>query len=188
MRKRFAFKNLLTMNKKGFTLIELLLYMGIFSTLLMVLVQLFGSIVNMNLDSQANAAISQDGRYILNEMSYSLRQASTYTTPSDVGAANQSSQLQFTTSGNTTYSYALSNDPVGQQNVIVTATNASGSTTERLNSFGTTVSNLHFVRLKSTTTTGTPKQTITVSFTLTSIAQETKGPKVEVFQTTIGGR
>ena len=170
-------------NKKGFTLIELILYMGIFSSLLMVLVQLFGSIVTVNLESEATSAVSQDGRYMLNEMTYTLRQAKTYTLP-DVGTANAGSQLQFTTAGGTTYTYALSTAPAGQQNLLI----SDGSTTQQLNSYGTKVSNVNFIRLESTPSTGTPKGTITVSFTLTSTTRESKGSQQQTFQTTIGGR
>jgi Tfp pilus assembly protein PilW len=165
----------------GVTLIEMLLYMGIFSILLMVMVQLFGSIVNINLESQANAAVSQDGRYILSQMTYTLRQATTYTLPATLGTNGV--QLQFST-GAKTYTYSLSSDPLGQQKLLVN----DGTTTEQLNSYGTTVSNLSFVRLKSTTTTGTPKQTITISFTLTSTTREQKGTQQETFTTTVGGR
>lgn len=168
--------------RRGFTLIELILYMGIFSTLLMVLVQLFGSIVNVNLESQANAAVSQDGRYILNEMTYTVRQAASFTTPSGYGIANATTQLQFTTTGGTTYTYALSTDPVGQKKLLI----SDGVSTEQVNSYGTTVSNLSFTRLKTTGTSG--KSTISVTFTLTSTTQETKGSQQETFMTTIGGR
>ena len=194
MRQRFKIQELRFKKEKGcipssheygFSLIELILYMGFFSTLLMVLVQLFGSIVNVNLESQANAAVSQDGRYILNQMTYTLRQASTYTLPAAFGTNNASTQLQFTTLGGKTYTYALSSDPVGQKKVIVTDTGVGGST-EQLNSTGTTVSNLFFTRLKTTGTSG--KNTISISFTLTSTARDTKGTRQETFTTTVGGR
>ena len=164
--------------QQGVTLIELLLYMGIFSILLMVLVQLFGGIVNINLESQANAAVSQDGRYILNEMTYTLRQAQSYSVPI---AGASGSQLVFST-GSKSYTYSLSNDPVGQQNLLI----YDGSSTERLNSYGTTVSGLTFTRLATTGTSG--KNTITVSFTLTSTTHDQKGVQTQQFVTTVGGR
>ncbi len=176
--KGFLKKN----SQQGVTLIELLLYMGIFSILLMVLVQLFGTIVNVNLESQATAAVSQDGRYILNQMAYTIRQAQTFTVPSGFGTTNAGSQLQFTTTGGTTYTYSLSTDPVGQQKLMV----SNGISSEQLNSVGTTVSNLSFTRLKTSGTSG--KNTITISFTLTSTTVEQKGYQQENFQTTVGTR
>lgn len=166
----------------GVTLIELLLYMGIFSMLLMVLVELFGMIVNVNLESQATSAVSQDGRYILNQMTYTIRQAKTFTLPSGLGTTNAGSQLQFTTTGGTTYTYTLSSDPVGQQKLMV----SDGVSSEELNSARTTVSSLLFTRLSTTGTSG--KSTVTISFTLTSTTREQKGYQQESFQTTIEGR
>ena len=182
MIKRFLITSLaLKKPSKGFTLIELLLYLGIFSALLMVLVQLFGSIVTVNLESQANAAVSQDGRFILNEMSYTIRQANTFAAPS-VGTTNSGSQLQFTTTGGKTYTYALSSDPAGQQKLLI----SDGVSSEQLNSTGTTVSNLSFTRLQTTGTSSST--TITISFTLTSTTRETSGFHQENFQTTVGKR
>jgi len=171
--------------RRGFTLIELLLYMGIFSTLLMVFVQLFGTIVTVNLESQATGAVSQDGRYILNQMTYTLRQASTYTTPSLYGSANQTNSLTFTTQDGTTYTYQLVNDTVDATKKDLQITDGSGN--YRLNSYGTTVSNLSFTKLHTTTSTKTTT-TITVSFTLTSTTKDQKGNQQETFSTTIGGR
>jgi Tfp pilus assembly protein FimT len=159
--------------QSGVTLIELLLYMGIFSLLLMVFVQLFGGIVNVN---------SQDSRYILNQMTYTLRQAKTIAQPAGFGTANAGSQLQFTTSGGTTYTYSLSADPVGQQKLML----SDGVNVEQLNSAGTTISNLLFTRLQTTGTSG--ESTVTISFTLTSTTRAQKGYQQETFQTTVGKR
>jgi Tfp pilus assembly protein PilE len=168
--------------QSGVTLIELLLYMGIFSLLLMVFVQLFGGIVNVNLESQASSAVSQDSRYILNQMTYTLRQAKTIAQPAGFGTANAGSQLQFTTSGGTTYTYSLSADPVGQQKLML----SDGVNVEQLNSAGTTISNLLFTRLQTTGTSG--ESTVTISFTLTSTTRAQKGYQQETFQTTVGKR
>lgn len=161
----------------GTTLIELVLYMGIFSTLLMVLVELFGSIVSVNLESQANAAVSQDGRYLLNEMSYTIRQTKSISQPAGYGSANAGSTLQFTTTNGKTYTYSLSG-----QNLMIN----DGTSAEQLNSVGTTVSNLSFTRLKTSGTSG--EDTVTVSFTLTSTTREQKGYQQKSFQTTVGRR
>lgn len=168
-------------SQRGFTLIELLLYLGIFSGLLMVMVQLFGSIVNVNLESQANSAVAQDGRYILNEMSYTIRQANTFTAP-NVGTTSAGTQLQFSAKNGKTYTYALSSDPVGQKKLLI----SDGVSSEQINSSGTVVSNLSFTRLATTGTSGV--QTVTISFTLTSTTRETNGYHTESFRTTVGKR
>lgn len=181
--KKFShLESLIRKDSDGFTLIELILYMGILSILLMVLVQLFGSIVNVNLESESNAAVSQDGRYILNEITYTLRQAKTFILPAGLGTANKSTQLQFTTYAGKTYTYSLSTDPAGQQKLLI----SDGISTEQLNSNGTTVSNLSFTRYATTGTSG--KNMITLSFTLTSTTQQPKGYQQETFMTTVGGR
>ncbi|MDE2025407.1 MAG: prepilin-type N-terminal cleavage/methylation domain-containing protein [Patescibacteria group bacterium] len=184
--KRLFVQNILK-NQKGITLVELLLYMGIFSTLLMVLVQLFGSIVSVNLESEANSSVSQDGRYILNRLSYDIRQAvaSSITAPAGLGTANAGSTLSFNSSGGQAYTYFLSSDVdhPGLKDIDVTT----GGNTDRLNSIGTTISNLQFILMKSTATT-TPKYIVTVSFTLTSTTREQKGYQTKNFQTTVGTR
>lgn len=178
IKKLFNKKN----SQSGVTLIELLLYMGIFSMLLMVLVQLFGAIVNVNMEAQSTSAVSQDGRYILNEMTYTLRQAKTFALPAGLGSANAGTQLQFTTTGGTTYTYTLSSDPVGQQKLMI----SDGVSSEQLNSEGTTVSNLSFTRLATSGTSG--KSTVTISFTLTSTTRAQKGYQQETFETTVEKR
>lgn len=168
--------------QRGITLIELLLYMGIFSLLLMVFVQLFGTIVNVSLESQSTSAVSQDGRYILNQMTYTLHQASTFAQPSGFGAANAGSTLQFTTTDGTIYTYSLSSDPLGQKKLLL----SDGASTEQINSAGTTVSNLSFTRLKTSGTSG--ESSVTISFTLTSTTRQQKGYEQKTFTTTVGKR
>lgn len=165
--------------QKGFTLIELLLYMGILSILLMVLVGLFGGIVNVNLESQATSAVSSDGRYMLERMTYDVRQATSISTPA-VGST--SATVQFTKADGKTYTYMLTAGQNGQENLVL----SDGTNTDQLNSYGTSVSNLAFTRLATTGTTG--NTTITVAFTLTSTIRDQKGYQQENFQTTIGTR
>lgn len=176
-------------NERGITLIELIIYMGIFSTLLMVLVQLFGAIVNVNLESQANSAVSQDGRFILSRMSYDLRRAvATSFTKTDgsafnYGTSNQVTGIKFVTIDGTTYKYWLSGG-----NLMLDNLSAVPTTSDQLNSYGTTVTNLTFTRFESTAAIS-PKNTIIVSFTLTSTTVESGNrTKVGNFQTTIGTR
>jgi Tfp pilus assembly protein PilW len=164
--------------QRGITLIELIIYMGIFSTLLMVLVQLFGTIINVSLEAQSTSAVAQDGRYILNRITYDVRRASAITSPV-VGTPG--STLILTINGNP-YTYTITNNNL---------TLDDGSGPQHINSEGTTVAahgNL-FTQLKSTNTTGTISKTVTISFTLTSTAtREGKGNEVKSFQTTVGTR
>jgi prepilin-type N-terminal cleavage/methylation domain-containing protein len=45
--------------KRGFTLIELLIYMGIFSILLAVTLQMYGSVFDLQLESQATSSVNE---------------------------------------------------------------------------------------------------------------------------------
>lgn len=160
-------------NQKGFTIIELLLYMGIFSILMFVLFQLLISIFDVQLESQSTASVSRDGRYILNKLSYDIQKATSITTPAIGG---QSQTLVFSDSVKI-YTYVISN---GNLNLTTNP-----GTTDQLNSFDTTVSNLNFLRLADSVS---ENDSVTVSFTLTSKVLRRGGTSSASLQTTIGTR
>lgn len=85
--------------KSGFTLVELLLVIGIMGILMTILFQVFGSILNMKLRSEATTAVAQDGRYLLARLSYDISRATSVSIPN-------STTLNLGIDG-TTYSYAL---------------------------------------------------------------------------------
>lgn len=161
-------------NQKGFTLVELLLYMGIFSILIVALFQLLSSILDVQLESQSTAGVSQDGRFIVNRLSYDIQRSTSIISPS-LGSQGQSMQLS---DGTTTYSYTLTNG-----NLILTSTPP--GTVDELNSYNTSVSNINFLRLGNA---GGLADTITVSFTLTSKIIRRGGAPSKNFKTTIGIR
>src|SRR5260221_6706185 len=65
----------------GFTMVELLLYMGIFSILLVVLIQLFTSILSLHLEPQATSSVDQDGAAILSRLSYDIHKSASISSP-----------------------------------------------------------------------------------------------------------
>jgi prepilin-type N-terminal cleavage/methylation domain-containing protein len=69
-------------NQKGFTMIELILYMGLFSILLLVLLQIFSSILSVHLESQATSSVDQEANFILSRLTYDVHRAKTIDTPS----------------------------------------------------------------------------------------------------------
>jgi len=154
---------------KGFTLIECLLYMGIFSILLVVTVQMFGSIFDLQTESEATSSVSQDGRYILNRMAYDLMQAQSVASPN-------SSTLTFLING-ASDSYFISG---GNLNF----TNGAIGATDRLNSSDTTVSNLNFTEVENASGTST----VQIIFTLSSVAVKKSGNEIKTFETAIGTR
>ena len=52
-------------NQKGSTFIETVLYIAIFSILLVIFLQMFTAIIDIQLESEAKSSVLQDGRFIL---------------------------------------------------------------------------------------------------------------------------
>lgn len=171
MNKELRIKN----SNKGFTLIELLLFMGIFSILMIVLFQLFISIFDVQLESQSVASVTQDGRFIVNKLTYDIKNATSVTMP----AAGASSQTLVISDGTTTYTYELDN---GNLNL----TNSTLGTIDRLNSINTSVSDINFLRLADTQ--GQNTNSITVNITLVSEIIKRGGPNSQSFTFTAGTR
>ncbi len=161
-------------NKKGFTLVELLLYMGIFSILLTVTLQMFGSVFELQLESQAKSSVDVDGKFIVNRFNYDVSRASSIVQPAIVGASGSALTIVV---NNQNLTYSLGN---GEINL----SNASTGTTDQLNSTETTASNLSFIRLEG----AAGKDLIQMSFTLTSEVTQRKGNEIRSFQTTGGLR
>lgn len=158
-------------NQKGFTLVEMLMYMGIFIIFLTVLLQLFGTVLSTQLESQTTSSVSEDAKYLLARMTYDISQAQNITSPA-LGVS--SSTLQFTVN-NSTYTYASSSG-----NLMLTT--PSGSS--QLNSSDTILSALSFTPVGSSS----GKFTVEINFTLQSVAKRQGVPEIETIQTTVGNR
>ncbi len=168
----FALKNFFR-SQRGFTLVEMLLYMGIFSILMIVLMQIFISAIDTQLTSKATSSVDQDGAYILSRLSYDISRAQAVIAPSSYGSGSNNLTIQI---GGSDYTYSLdSND-----NLIVTNTYG----TNQLNSVDTTLNNLTFTRI------GNPagKDTIQMSFQLKSTTQRNTGYELRNFTTTVSLR
>ncbi len=159
-------------NKNGFTLIELILFMGIFSILLYMITNIFVTTLDAKRESESYSGITQDGTYILNRLQYDIARAETITTPLTLG--EQTSTLQMTIDG-VTNTYALDND-----NLILVV----GEESLALNGYDTTVTNLTFRRLGN----ANGKNSIQVSYQLTSKTNTRQGFRQRVFTSTFGTR
>jgi prepilin-type N-terminal cleavage/methylation domain-containing protein len=157
---------------KGFTLIELLIYMGIFSILLVVLTQLFVTILNVQLESEASSSVEQDSKFILARMMYDIQKASQVVLPANLGDQGDTLSLMI---GGDSYIYL----PNGSDLDL----NKNG-TAGKLNSFDTTISNLVFQRLGNTGGINS----IRIGFTVISKAQRSSGPEIKNVQTIVGLR
>lgn len=157
---------------RGFTLIELLLYVGILSLFLVVLTDMFGGAIDVQLESQSSGAVEQDGRYILQRLGYDMGRVEEITVPAAIG--EQTASLELRAQGQPV-AYSLT----GTDLMI---TDASGSNLG--NSALTQISNLTFLRLGNVG----GKAAIQVQFTVTSKTVRVAGPQARNFQTTISLR
>ena len=160
-------------NNSGFTLIEFLIYIGLFSILLFVILQMFAAIFDVQLESEATSAVSDDGKYLLQRFTYDVNNATSISEPNFYGTP--SGTLVLVINGeNVIYSS-------GSGNLIIE--NETAGTLDQLNSFGSNISNLSFIRLD-----GSGKDNVQINFTLTSETIKQGGAVVKTFQTTAGLR
>ena len=160
--------------KKGFTLIELILYLGLFSIFLTIVLQLFSSIFDIQIESEATSSVGTDGKYIIQRFTHDVNSASSISIPASYGVSENS--LTMVIDGETII-YSLNGDNLQLANQTL-------GTADQLNSSETSVSSLTFLRLD-----GGGEDSVRVSFTLTSDAtRRGVGSEVESFQTTAGTR
>lgn len=163
------------LKQKGFTLVELLLYMGLFSMLLVVTLQMFASVFDAQIESQATSSVATDGRFILSRFAYDAARAQSITTPSSLGTPSSTLAIVINSS---TFTYSLDSGDL-------LLSNSSGGTVDQLNSEATSVSDVSFIRL---TGGSGGKDVIQLSFTLTSEAIRKTKKEVLTFQTAAGLR
>lgn len=155
--------------KKGFSIVELLIYCGLLSIILVVITNIFTSILNLQLETESSSVLAADGQYLLTKLTYDLRRGTQIVSPS---LGSSSSTLNIIIDG-TTYQYKLDNN-----NLII-------SPGGQLNSFQNKITNLTFTHFGAASA---KEDTIQITFTLTSnIFQETK-IETKNFSTTIGLR
>jgi len=158
--------------RTGFTLIELILYMALMSIFLIVLSELFISILEVRKESEAVSSVEQDGRFILTRLNYDLNRATSVTTPASLGETSTNLVIVI---GGDTFTYALTGS-----NFQLTNTNG----TDNINSSGSQISDISFKRIGNSG--GNP--TIKIAYTVTSVTQRVGGAEVKTFNTTIGLR
>lgn len=162
------------MKKNGFSTIEFLLYMGIFSILIVVLMQVFFTILDSQLTSESFSSVDQNGRYILSRLHYDVSQASSIATPATQGAQTNSLQI-VVNSINYTYSLTSGGDLQFINNGV----------TDTLTGFDASMSALTFKRIGL----GAGNNTVQVSFTLQSrTVAHNQTAEIKSYQTTIGLR
>jgi type II secretory pathway component PulJ len=160
------------MNKKAFTLVELALYMGIFSILLLVFVELFAVLVNRQLETESLSHTQQNANYLLSKLSYDFSQANSIQLPANPGSPTSSLRLL---AGTTLYDYYLSSGNfISSHSGII----------DQLNDSETTVTNLTFQRLGE----GTIADVVQIKCTISSKTKKQSGYDVTHFSTSLGIR
>jgi len=164
------------MKKNGFSTIEFLLYMGIFSILIIVLMQVFFTLLDSQLSSESFSAVDQNGRYVLAKLQYDISQASSIVTPPTQGS--QSTSLQITVNS-INYLYSLTSG--GDLQIK----NVSTGALDTLTGFDASMSALIFTRIGL----GTGNDTVQLSFVLQSrTVSHSQKAESRSYQTTIGLR
>jgi len=125
-------------SKKGFTTVELLIVMGVMGILLVILSNVFSSILTMKLRSRARTAVAQDSRYLLSRFSYDITRASDIVIP----APTQTNDTLTLTIDGSSYRYTLASG--------VVQLSVDGGTSYALNGVGTHITNLSFTQSQIT--------------------------------------
>lgn len=173
-------KNIVTKNRKletnrlsGFTLIELLLYMGLFSILLTVFIQLFGTVFEAQLESEATSSVASDAKFIMGRFTYDMNRAESISAPASL--ASPSSSLTIIADSEE-LTYSLDDGNLMLENVTT-------GTLDQLNSNEASISAISFLRLD-----GGDKDVIQMSFTVVSGATRTTGKEIRAYKTSAGLR
>jgi len=156
----------------GFTLIELSLFMGLFTVIIGVLMSLFASIVQKQLEVQSVSAVEADSKFILSRLSYDIQRSDAIVVPSSLG--DTTSSLVLSIDGDT-YAYDLTGG-------IMQLTTSIGPAA--LNSVRSTVSDVSFKRLGNTAGT----HAVELTYKVTSKITRTQGPETKIIKTVIGTR
>ncbi len=158
--------------RQGFTLVEMLIYMGLLTIMMVILTRMFTAILDVQLESESANFIESDSRYIFSRLAYDIHRANAFVSPATPGQTTSSLILDISGVSNTFF--------INNSNLQVI--NDVGKNV--LNSFGTHVSDLTVKRL------GNPngKNSVQISFTITSTTQRVSGADSKNAQMTIGLR
>lgn len=158
--------------QRGFTLVELLIYMGLLAVLILIFTDIFTAIIDNQLGSKNTSNVADDGRYLYSRFIYDVERATQVTEPADFGSS--SAALTLVINGQN-YKYSLQNN-----NLLIT--DPAGSYV--LNGEGSSVSNLLFTKVGSSSA----KDTVRINFTIVGNITTRGISDQQTFQTTAGLR
>ncbi|MFA5828819.1 MAG: hypothetical protein WC841_05700 [Candidatus Shapirobacteria bacterium] len=151
----------------GTTLIELILYMGLLSIFLLMIFNLFATILASQTRSVAVSLVQTNGNFILTKLTHDINQADSIITPLTVGTSDTSMVLRVGTSDsdyNVSDGRLVLTDSTGASNLNDTDTTVSDFVVKRLGNFG-------------------GRQGLQISFTITSNVIDNTSVKTKSFQT-----
>lgn len=140
---------------RGFTLIDLAIYSGLLGILLVILSEIFISIVQLQLSSSSQGVVEQNGAYILSRITYDIRRTSRITSPLLGETVATLSAVIADTGSDIPYTYELQNE-----NLFLTL----GSSVTQVNSTDTRISDFTVKKIGNSGQVATAKDTIQVSF------------------------
>jgi hypothetical protein len=146
--------------------------MGLLSALLLIMTQIFVTVLEGQISAETTSAVAQDGRFIYSRFIHDIHQAQSVSTPLSLG--DTSSSLIFTQNA-LTYTYSLVNG-----NLMLT--DPSGS--YQLNSFNSMVRDLQFQRVGNVN----GKHTFRITFVIEGRGGVRGDTQAKQFQTTVGLR
>lgn len=167
------FKKIRKDARAGFTLIELLIYMGLFSILLTVFIQLFGVIFEAQTENEAVTSVASDAKFIMGRFAYDMNRATSIYSPTSLGSSSASLTLVINSQN---YTYALDNGNLMLQSSL-------SSLSGQLNSNEASVSAVSFTRFD-----GGDKDVVRMTFTLVSDARKGISKEIKTYDISAGLR
>lgn len=165
--------------KNGFTIIELVIYLGLLGIFLVIMTNLFVATLNVRLESQNQSALQQDGRYLIQRLTYDLRRANQINLPL---LGEQTNSLDLLINDNLVDKHFIYN--LNNQNLILNINDEELA----LNSKDTQVTDLVFYRLGNSDINPQSKDTVQIKFTLRSTIIKDSGQEIKSYQTTVNLR
>ncbi len=157
-------------SQEGTSLIEVILYIGLFSIIIVVVVDLLITSRTLKTESESQFGLQTDAAFITSRLNYEVRSADTVTTPAGIGQTTSSLVL---TSGSETHTVSLSGNNLVYQKTVGIAT-----TSANLNTDLTTVSNLSFQALGFVG----GKLSIKINFALTEVKATQQGNQTKNYE------
>jgi len=150
----------------------MIIYMGLLMLMLLIFTEIFASIIDNQLSSRNTSSTADDGRHIYSRFIYDVGRADDITQPGGFGSGSAS--LTLTIDGSD-FTYGMSGD-----NLMVT----DATSTEQINSYATSISDLTFTKVGSSSA----NDTVQINFTVTGRINQRGIIDQQIYQTTAGLR